>query len=215
MLPELILPQDFLRLGIMGWPLVACSVLALALCLERAVFFVANRWRKAAQFTSLCAQLERYKEQPKGLRDEALSLMLQDLQGQYFNGLQSLRIIGAISPMIGLLGTILGIITAFKVIAQHPGPVSANAIADGLGEAMLTTAAGLMIALPALLLAHYFQFLGNRQLGDFSLRLNRLSLSLAMQSEQSSDAPVKPARVKTADITQREQLILSAAKLLR
>jgi biopolymer transport protein ExbB len=86
--------------------------------------------------------------------------------------------------MLGLLGTILGIIVAFKVIAAHTGPVSPNMIADGLWEAMLTTAAGLFIALPCLLVAHIFRSLGEKQLGDFCLRLNKLSMSFEMEKSE-------------------------------
>ncbi len=233
MLPDLTLPEGFLRLGAMGWPLAACSVLALAICLERSVFFIGSWWRKVAEYERLCRQLNQYKSQPKHLRDEAISLLLMELHSRFLSGLKSLRIIGAISPMIGLLGTILGIIAAFEVIAQHPGPVSPNMIAGGLGEAMFTTSAGLMIALPSLLMAHYFQFLADRQLDGFSLKLNHLSLSLSVHSEQKSEAddtilrgalPVigsggddvehGPMNKLDDGATQCERLILNAAKLL-
>ena len=186
MLPDLALPESLARLGLMAWPLLACSVVALAFCLERSVFFSANYWRKKTEFTRLSTQLEAYKLQPKSLRDEAMSLLLVQLRSRYYSGLKTLRIIAALSPMIGLLGTILGIIAAFKVIALHAGPVSPNMIADGLGEAMLTTAAGLLIALPSLLLAHVFQSLSDQQLDDFSLRLNRMSLAFAVEAVEKS-----------------------------
>ena len=60
-------------------------------------------------------------------------------------------------------------------------------IADGLWEAMLTTAAGLMIALPALLLAYLFHHLADRQISKLCLRLNKLSMSFEMD-KQTSDS---------------------------
>ncbi len=194
MLPDLLWPESFLRLGPMAWPLLVCSVITLAFCLERGVFFIFMPWRIKGEYDGLCTQLEAYKYQPKLLRDEAMSLLLLQLRRRYFNGLKSLRIIGALSPMIGLLGTILGIISAFNVIALHPGPVSPSIIADGLGEAMLTTAAGLLIALPALLMAHVFQALGDQQLESIRLRLNRLSLAFAVaMAEQGGGHYVEDA----------------------
>ncbi len=236
---DLTLPEGFLRLGMMGWPLAACSVLALALCLERSVFFLASRRRNKVDLERLCTQLYTYKAQPKPLRDEALNVLMLQLQGSYLSALKSLRTIGAISPMIGLLGTILGIIAAFKVIALHPGPVSPNMIADGLGEAMFTTAAGLMIALPSLLMAHLFQSLAERQLAAMSLHLNKRSLAMALAVPEhvdtvladlqsagdkascsgtaDSDSRLSAASVKSGektDVTQREWLIENAARYL-
>ena len=65
-------------------------------------------------------------------------------------GLRLLGLIGVISPLIGLLGTVLGLIEMFKGVAATTGSITPNDLADGLGLAMRTTAAGLMIALPAI-----------------------------------------------------------------
>jgi biopolymer transport protein ExbB len=78
----------------------------------------------------------------------------------------------------------LGIISAFKTIATQTSPISPNMIAGGLWEAMLTTAAGLMIALPCLVLAHLFRHFSEKQLGDFCLRLNKLSIAMEMKKGQ-------------------------------
>jgi len=175
------LPDWFHQLGLMGWPLAACSVVALALCFERAVFCIKIRMRKEESYATLSNYLTEHKNQPKSVRDEMVGIMLNELQRPYYSGIKGLRIIGTISPMLGLLGTILGIIAAFKVIAMQSGPVSPNMIAEGLWEAMLTTAAGLLIALPALLMVHLFRHISERQLGDFCLRLNKLSMSFELE----------------------------------
>lgn len=71
----------------------------------------------------------------------------------------NLRVLGAVAnltPMMGLLGTVFGMIKAFNVISQsgtgHPGLV-----ASGISEALITTAAGLVVGIPALALYHYFR----------------------------------------------------------
>ena len=64
--------------------------------------------------------------------------------------LQTLATIGNIAPLLGLLGTVVGMIKAFMVIQQMGGKVNAAVLAGGIWEAMLTTALGLSVALPAM-----------------------------------------------------------------
>ena len=189
MLPEL--PEWFHQLGLMAWPLAGCSIMALALCFERIVFSIKARMQKEKGYRRLSAYLTEHRGQPKSVRDEMISMMLNDLQKAYYSGIKGLRIIGTISPMVGLLGTILGIIAAFKVISVHAGPVSPSMIAAGLWEAMLTTAVGLLIALPTLLMAHLFRHLSERQLGDFCSRLNQLSMSFELEAKGMKSGKVK------------------------
>jgi biopolymer transport protein ExbB len=192
MFPDTLIPEWFYQLGLMGWPLALCSVSALALCFERVVFCIKSFATKNRQYQKLADYLIEYKEQPKHIRDEMVDIMLNELQSPYYSGIKGLRIIGTISPMLGLLGTILGIISAFKVISVQVGPVSPSMIAEGLWEAMLTTAVGLLIALPALLIAHLFKSLSERQLGDFCLRLNKLSISFELEQNTKEHDIAKP-----------------------
>ncbi|MCY4504932.1 MAG: MotA/TolQ/ExbB proton channel family protein [Hyphomicrobiales bacterium] len=181
----------FAQLGLMGWPLAVCSVLTLALGLERAVFWLRAVRQREPHYQEMAAWLSAHKSSPKPLRDEMINIMLEDVQRAYYSGLKGLRIIGTISPMLGLLGTVLGIIAAFRVIALEAGPVTPNMIADGLWEALLTTAVGLMIALPALLMAHFFRHLGEHYMDNLCQRLNRLSLSFELDEEAAAPRPLR------------------------
>lgn len=60
----------------------------------------------------------------------------------------------SISPMLGLLGTVTGMIRAFTNISKY-GTGDAAIVADGIAEALLTTAAGLMIAIPVIVVYNY------------------------------------------------------------
>ena len=60
----------------------------------------------------------------------------------------------SISPMLGLLGTVTGMIRAFTNISKY-GAGDAAIVADGIAEALLTTAAGLMIAIPVIVIYNY------------------------------------------------------------
>ncbi len=65
--------------------------------------------------------------------------------------------IAAIAPMVGLLGTVLGMIQAFNVIAFQTGAVKPILLASGISKAMVTTAAGLILAIPAMMFYSYFR----------------------------------------------------------
>jgi biopolymer transport protein ExbB len=65
--------------------------------------------------------------------------------------------VAVISPMVGLLGTVLGMIQAFNVIAFQTGAVKPILLASGISKAMVTTAAGLMIAIPAMIFYSFFR----------------------------------------------------------
>jgi biopolymer transport protein ExbB len=76
------------------------------------------------------------------------------------NGLRAyLRVfngIATVSPLLGLLGTVFGIIEAFNAIAKTQAMGRPELLAGGISEALLTTAAGLVVAIPALIFYHYF-----------------------------------------------------------
>jgi biopolymer transport protein ExbB len=65
--------------------------------------------------------------------------------------LSSLAVFAAIAPLLGLLGTVGGMIKTFEVITQH-GTGNARLLADGISEALVTTQVGLAVAIPVLLL---------------------------------------------------------------
>ena len=70
--------------------------------------------------------------------------------------LPALSSICQISPLLGLLGTVTGMIKAFMVIQNYGGKVNAQVLAGGIWEAMLTTAMGLIVAIPSVLAYNYF-----------------------------------------------------------
>ncbi|MFN0132386.1 MAG: MotA/TolQ/ExbB proton channel family protein [Phycisphaerales bacterium] len=85
--------------------------------------------------------------------------------------LRGLSLIASIAPLLGLLGTIFGMITAFRTIATSPDALGrTELLAAGIYEAMVTTAAGLIVAIPALLMFHML-----------SARLERIVLALDAQ----------------------------------
>ncbi len=176
----------FERLGVMGWPLAICSVLALTVILERS-FFMFKAWKARSEtYAELSEVLIAHRNKPKPVRDELTAINLNELQQSYKGSSSLLRTIGTISPILGLLGTVIGIISAFHKIAASTGPVNPAMIADGLWEALLTTAVGLSIALPCLLASQGFKAWSDAILNGVCSQLNRLSLSFELETDDEA-----------------------------
>ncbi len=176
----------FEKLGVMGWPLAVCSVLALAVIFERGIFMYKASKSREETYGALSKLLLQHRDKPKPVRDELVALNLSEYQQGFKGGSNLLRTIGTISPILGLLGTVIGIIGAFQKIAASTGAVNPAMIADGLWEALLTTAVGLSIALPCLLASQGFKVWSDRILSALCLRLNRLSLSFELEGSDES-----------------------------
>ncbi len=69
----------------------------------------------------------------------------------------ALAIIATVAPIVGLLGTVIGMIEAFHVIAYSQGMGNPALLAGGISKALINTAAGLSVALPALAMHHFFK----------------------------------------------------------
>ncbi|MGL4221847.1 MAG: MotA/TolQ/ExbB proton channel family protein [Shewanella sp.] len=122
--------------------------------------------------------------QPKPLREELLSLWLNKQQRELQAGLKILQVIGIISPLLGLLGTVLGLIDMFAQLGQSQGPVTPAQLSAGLGLAMNTTAAGLIIAVPTITAAHLFGIWAHSQCLKASHVLNQINLWLSGVDKQ-------------------------------
>jgi len=81
--------------------------------------------------------------------------------------LTALATIGSISPFIGLFGTVLGVIRAFRDLSMYAG-AGPSVVASGIAEALVNTAAGLFVAIPAVVAYNYFTHKSN----DFASELN-------------------------------------------
>lgn len=188
------------HLGLMSWPLILCSVITLALWLERSASLLwislrgeqekrqlRSKGNRYADVTitapkSLilrgCKLLVLYKDSPKAMREDLASVWLQQQRRKLHSGLRVLTLVGVISPLLGLLGTVLGLMEMFKSIGESGDPVTPALLADGLGLAMSTTAAGLLIALPAIAGAQLFGLWADRLLDKLTHELNQCNLTL-------------------------------------
>ena len=85
----------------------------------------------------------------------------------------AIAVLAAVAPLLGLLGTVGGMITTFTVIAKF-GTGNAKALASGISEALITTQTGLVVAVPGLFLASYLQRRSDRLMA----RMQRFCIGL-------------------------------------
>ena len=165
------------------WVLVIISIGAFAVILERIVFFARNEKnlgnnfkdeilslvanKKVDEAIALCdtkkscvasAVKKFLQKAPKGIDVQDYEFILKEITiketSPYESKLNLLASVISISPMLGLLGTVTGMIRAFANISKY-GTGDTAIVADGIAEALLTTAAGLMIAIPVIVVYNY------------------------------------------------------------
>jgi biopolymer transport protein ExbB len=167
--------------GILVIPILFCSVLMLAIFFERIIRYAVNRRRGkeieirvaglvvegrdnealevSRQNNSPMGRILEKAIQAKDLDKDMLESVIVNATENEVRGLsaylQALATIGNIAPLLGLLGTIIGMIKAFMVIQDMGGKVNAAVLAGGIWEAMLTTALGLAVALPTMVAHSY------------------------------------------------------------
>ena len=176
----------FTKGGPVVWILFTYSVVALAIALERYLHFLRMR-RLSPEFifslhdaidnkelSTLLTGLrgpeaavirgiyQAYTENVKDLVRVATRIGSQELQ-RMERGFRTLGLLGDTAPLLGLFGTITGMIKAFMVIDQAGGKVDAQALAGGIWEAMVTTGVGLAVALPILFILHWLENLAARR----------------------------------------------------
>jgi len=173
--------------GVIMWPLLILSMLVLALAITDGILLLRKRWfnaeletklgellraRKVRSAISACEQqaLTLTRALVPGLRlarKDAEKYNLKAMDGaleesiskEYFScmpKIQYLSIIATIAPMLGLLGTVSGMIKAFQKIGIQ-GMGEPQALAGNIGEALVTTAFGLIVGIPAMFFFFYYR----------------------------------------------------------
>jgi biopolymer transport protein ExbB len=192
-----------------GWlmvPILLCSVVVVAICIERLYTLNAKKispphllatvWQQLKADQLDTARLKTLKQSsPLGRilaaglsnayhgRDviqEAASHVVHELE-RYLN---TLGTIAAVTPLLGLLGTVMGMIKVFAEIMTQ-GTGNASVLAGGISEALITTAAGLSVAIPALVMHRYF--VGRIDGIVVELEQETIKLVDALHSENNTD----------------------------
>ncbi len=173
--------EIFQKGGIMMYPLALGSVLALAVVAERiwslrskkilipeivAVLEQVNKFEDFSLARSVCQKFQGPFPHivvacidNRDLPADELRVTIEDEGRQQIRrlnrGLGILETVAGVAPLLGLLGTVLGMIKVFAVI-QELGVGQAKALSGGISEALITTVVGLFIGIPALIAYNYF-----------------------------------------------------------
>ena len=179
--------EIFAKGGPVMWPLLLCSIVALAVALERAWFLYRARMNtrefmeriNGALATNQLNEANRLCEEYRGplssifqtaLRKhrrsrEEIEKAIESSAGievaKMERNLVILATMGKMAPLLGFYGTVTGMITAFESIAKA-GMGDPGVVAGGIAEALITTAAGLTIAIPTVTVQYFFVHRINR-----------------------------------------------------
>jgi biopolymer transport protein ExbB len=191
-----------------GWvmyPLLAFSVIVLAVILERTIFYLSSRARSVRVVEELAALYKEYGDWKAAARRFAESkkrVYFLPIITVYFDALDETRecteerlfaqakeivmvnerrlsilsSIAAAAPLFGLFGTVLGMIEVFQRLAALGGRADVALLSGGIWVALLTTAFGLLIAIPSLLAHHYFSRLAGGRSDYMELLIAHLNV---------------------------------------
>ena len=164
------------------WPLLACSVLIISISIEKS-WFLKNRLvapkglskqiknllendlmtkKQSIEISSLSSlgflliNCIKYKNLPRENLESKIEEKALEVKYNLERRLAMLGTIATISPLLGLLGTVVGMITAFTGLTETSG-ANPDLLAAGISQALITTAFGLLIAVPGLVLHRYYE----------------------------------------------------------
>lgn len=168
--------------GLLMWPILLCSVISLAIIIERFWSLQTKRitpknlvgqvwqWAKTGHLDAkrindirresplgrlLAAGLVNLKHDREVMK-ESIEEVGRHVAHELERFLNTLGTIAQISPLLGLLGTVIGMINVFSVITTQ-GVGDPGVLAEGIMQALITTAAGLTVAIPTLMFYRYFR----------------------------------------------------------
>ncbi|MBN1797422.1 MAG: MotA/TolQ/ExbB proton channel family protein [Spirochaetales bacterium] len=165
--------------GPLMWPLLICSLCSLTVTIERIIFWLREYKKKDHRFINNVLQLTEKKKKAAALKlfnekSDMLSRVLfcgltspsrqikqsMELKASEFiitmkRGLRVMETIIAVAPLLGILGTVIGIIDSFNILGLK-GIAEPQGVVNGIAEALLTTAFGLLIAIVTLVPYNFF-----------------------------------------------------------
>ena len=188
--------------GPVNWVITGLYVVVLALFSERCIYFFRTRYKKEELFRTLesgairspdpqrpllpgaanhsqplrmAVVFFKHQEEPGPVLSEILDREGTIIRREMERGLGLLSFIGTVAPLLGLLGTITGLMNAFSQIAEQGSAVDMAFLSGGIWEAMITTATGLVTAICALSCCKGFEHLMASRLQDMSFAVSILS----------------------------------------
>ena len=212
--------EMFIRGGPLMWPLLICSIVSVTITIERVIFWLREHRRRRGdliedifwktqdgQVDSLLEEGQKHTGEASG-RDFALRVLLCGLAhrdcglretmevaatkeiDRMKRGLDILDTIITMAPLLGILGTVLGIIDSFDLLGAG-GIENPRAVTGGIAQALITTAAGLTVALVTLVPFNYFVERVRKATNEINNLMVRLETSCRKGMEVKSDGNVR------------------------
>ena len=176
--------EYFVKGGFLMYPILLCSIISLTIIIERLIFYATLKinpvlTHKIFELVSN-KEFEKSKKLAETLPNVVKSIFIKGIDEYYTANFEEvveeiaeqqvyklnrflplLGAIASISTLLGFTGTVTGMIKAFESIAQA-GYASPQVVAKGIAEALITTAAGLIVAIPTIAFYHYFTYRADR-----------------------------------------------------
>ncbi|MGL5254789.1 MAG: MotA/TolQ/ExbB proton channel family protein [Brevinema sp.] len=167
--------------GMVSWILIALYLIMCTIALERIIFFIRTRFPQKYMNNLVSTapnNLEKYSKSQiyrifsvrQSLKTLASPQIKEKMEREAFNLIEEMQSylwilsnISHIAPLLGLLGTILGLISSFQIMATMGADADISTFAGGIWEAMSTTALGLIVAIPSLFLHKVFERIIDRR----------------------------------------------------
>ena len=126
--------------------------------------------------------------------EKTLEDAIAEQAAKYFRKIEILSVIGNIAPMLGLLGTVLGMITAFQQIAVTQGSAQGPELARGIYQALVTTVEGLIVAIPCIGVFAFFRNRVDQFMAEMTSKVQSIFLPLKRYRRRMSNAQPKPRK---------------------
>ena len=140
-----------------------------------------NRLRSSSSLGRVLAAALSNRNRPRDLIKEAVEDTGRHVVHELERFLNTLGTIAGIAPLLGLLGTVIGMIRVFSAIMIH-GVGNANELAGGISEALITTAAGLTVAIPSYFFYRYFRGM----VAEYVISMEEQAISLIEAMERGA-----------------------------
>jgi biopolymer transport protein ExbB len=200
--------EIFVKGGPVMYPLLACSIIALTVTIERALFWIIEDLRRSQTLVDkvleLCRQgnWEAVREMVAGSKDYVIKVLVGGILHREFSMVKAMESAAAdevkrmrrnmgvldtmitVAPLLGIFGTVIGIIISFDLLGtsgiEHPQAVTA-----GIAQALITTAAGLGIAILSVFPYNYF----NARVDNAAMTIEKYATSLEIVYEKLALVP--------------------------
>jgi biopolymer transport protein ExbB len=203
--------EIFVKGGPVMYPLLACSVIALTVIIERLLFWIREDMRRnqplVDEVLELCRQgeWETVRDKVSGSKDYVIRILVTGILHREFSMVKAMESAGAekvkemrrymavldtmitVAPLLGIFGTVIGIIASFDLLGasgiEHPQAVTA-----GIAQALITTATGLGIAILSVFPYNYF----NSRVENAVLAIEKYGTSLEIVFEKLTQRLAEP-----------------------